>query len=474
MTSSPTESRRLTSLLEELRKEIPPLFVQGLGLHANPLGKEVERLTHQYGAAAPDPKPPADIFMRVKGALLRGVHGLADLSPSLLRHVPHVLLYDRSGRQDGALIQDYLARLGKGGDFATRRLWTHYLLSFEHDDLATNEIAAWLKLRIGALPERVLGFTQKYEVLEPARTSVRMAVEVLNGDDFARDLAAIGFTLERLQTSALLVAILGSIGKLLRDGANPLNPVGSVNDLLGGNVGNAFQQAQAREDLRRRALAAFIEGFVAWQRRVDPENTKFGPVLDMVVTVNLDPRFSPGRWNNIVARATTDVVEEWLTKHTIEAFFRVVNRLRTDLPHMWAARRPFWMAYLPFVRRAWLIVGDQGRAYAKQEKIRFGEFGGGVRGDHCGLLLDFDDLRVLEMNVLGRAIFWKPSEVEPGVFPEVYDEATYDRGDLSTLVPRKEIWSRGRIGLAHQPSWQWKFANCIQQHTRRGIRPRGF
>jgi hypothetical protein len=212
---------------------------------------------------------------------------------------------------------------------------------------------------------------------------------------------------------------------------------------------------------------------VAWQRRVDPRDVQPTPVLELLITVNQDPRFSSGHWNNVVATATTEVVEQWLTRHTIEAFFRVVNRLQIDRPDMWNERRAFWMAYLPYVRRAWLIVGDQGLPFARQEKIRFGRFGGGASKDHCGLVLELEDLSVLEMNMTGRAILWRPSEVTHDGFPEVYSEQPYNRGRLTRFVVQSELWSRGCIGLVHASGWQRKFADRIQQHTARGIRPAG-
>jgi EH_Signature domain len=474
MTSPPINPDRQTTLIDELRKALPSMYAPGLGLHGDPLAEELERLTLRWGAAMSDPRPRPDLFAAVKGALAQGTRGVRNMAPSLLRHVPYALLYgERTGRGDGGAVRAYLERLGEAGSSASRRLWTHYLFSLEYDDLATNEIATWLKLHQASLPERLLLFTRKYEVLDPARTPSKMAMEVLKGDDFVTDVAAIGITLERLRTTALMVAILGSIGILLKEGTNPSDPVRKVIALLEGKTKDPFEQAQTGSEIRKRAIGTFVEGFVAWQRRVDPSDAKLAPVVELLITVNQDPRFSSGRWTNIVAKATTDVVEGWLTRHTIDAFFRVVNRLQIERPDMWEDRRQFWMSYLRYVRRAWLIVGEKGVPYARQEKIRFGRFSGGAFADHCGLVLDFDDLSVLEMNMTGRAILWRPSEVARGGFPKVYDETPYDRRDLTSYVARSEVWSIGCIGLTHGSGWQRKFADQIQQRTSRGIRPPG-
>jgi hypothetical protein len=80
---------------------------------------------------------------------------------------------------------------------------------------------------------------------------------------------------------------------------------------------------------------------------------------------------------------------------------------------------------------------------------------------------------VLEMNMNGRAILWRPAEAAKGGFPEIYDETPYDRGDVNRNVSRSEVWRGGCIGLTHGSGWQRKFADHIQQRTTRGIRPPG-
>jgi hypothetical protein len=409
----------------------------------------------------------------VKGALAGGATGVRDMPQSLLRHVPYALLYgERTGRSDGAVVKAYLDRLGEAGRSAPRRLWTHYVISLETDDLATNEIAAWLKRNRDVLPERLRDFSSKYEVLDPTRSPTRMATEALGGDGFAEDVARIGFSLQRLRPSALMAAILEGVGSVLRGGSlTARDPVGRVRALLEGRAEDAIAATQAREEVRRRALATFVEGFVSWQRRVDRLDQNPGPVMDLLTSVNEDPRFSPERWRGVVADATIDVIEGWLTRHTIEAFFRVVNRLPIERQDMWDGRRDFWMAYLGFVRRAWLIVGERGVPFAKQEKIRFGRFRGGAFADHCGLVLDFGDLCALEMNMNGKAVLWRPDQVRHDVFPKAYDETPYDRGPITRYATG--MWSQGCIGIVHNGQWKAKIADVIQQRTNHGIRPRG-
>ncbi|MBX6741136.1 MAG: hypothetical protein IRY87_03695 [Acetobacteraceae bacterium] len=476
MTSSGNGERPATTLRAELRKEIPQLFAPGFGLRHDAVAEEAALIERRWGGARIDAKPRPDVFVAIKAALEGGRRGVEALPARLLPFVPYAMLYGtHTGRDDGDVVRAYLGRLHEAGRSAPRRLWPHYLLSLERDDLATNEIASWLKGHRGGLPGRLADFTDKYDALDPARATERMAREVLAGDGLGDDIRAVGVGMERLHTAALLAEILGSVGILLRGGARPADAVRPVRAILPERPRLAIDQTQARERAKRRALGTFIEGIVTWQRRADPHDSKPGPVLDLVLELNEDPRFDAVRWQGVVPKPTIDIVEGWLTQHTIEAFFRVANQVRIERADMWAERRKFWMSYLPYVRRAWLIVGDQGVPFARRERIRFGRFSGGADEGHCGLMLDFGDLRVLEMNMNGRAILWRPGEVRRGEFPEVYDETPFDRRNFSASVARSEVWQNGCIGLGHRPpdGWQQKFADHIQQRTDRGIRPKG-
>lgn len=459
-------------LLDVLRERRPALFVRTPSHPADPIAAELEKLALRYGAASAGAEPSADVYREVKSALSQGASGVAALPASRLIQVPHVLLYGRVGRSDRQVVDAYLARLGEAGGHGARRLWTHYLLSLEDDDLATVRIAAWLRDALPSLPDRLMQFTTKYASLEPPKTHHLMAIEMLKGDDLAKDFERIGLGFGRVVTSALMASILGSVGRLLTMGANPPRPEARVREVLGDGAKLAFDQTEVRDDLKKRLLSTFIEGFVAWQRRVDPGDSKPEPVLDLLTTVNLDPRFSPGRWKGVDDK-TVAVVEKWLTRQTIEAFFRVVNRLQTDRPDMWKERRDFWLQYMEFVGRAWLILGDSAIPLAKEEKVRHGRFGSGASHDHCGLLIEIDGLRVLEMNKNGRAIMWHPGKVDRKVFPDFNREERFDRSGLTASVQTQGTWANGAIGLAHHSGWQGKFANQIQQNTARGIRPRG-
>lgn len=472
MTSPPDSGERPRGALRsELAKPIGRLFVPGLGQRDDPIAAAIASFPARWTGVTDDPPPRPDVFAEVNGALAQGEAGVRAMPSRLLRHVPNALLYgQRTGRSDGAVVAAYLERLAEAGRTAPRRLWTHYVITLEPDDLASNEIAGWLRRSRDALPTRLLEFSEKYHILDPSRSAGAMAAETLAGDGFAQDVAGVGFSLKRLRPSALMASILGGVGTLLQArGFDARDPVARVTGLLEGQLKNAILQTQAREDLRLRAVAAFVEGFVAWQLRTGGAHN---PVMDLLTTVNEDPRFSPERWRGVVSQQAIDVVEGWLTRHTIEAFFRVVTRLPIDREDMWADRRAFWMGYLEFVKRAWLIVGERGVPFANDEKIRYGRFAGGAFADHCGLVLDFGDICAFEMNMNGRVVIWRPEQVQRDVFPKVYDPAPFDRSPVTRHVPN--LWSRGCVGVVHNSRWKEKVADVIQERSDGGIRPRGY
>jgi hypothetical protein len=303
-----------------------------------------------------------------------------------------------------------------------------------------------------------------------------MAEAALAGNRLLEDLSRIRVTPERLRTSALIVAILGCVGRVLKTDSVRGDPVTCVRNLLANHVADVIQQAPAGLELRKWAVKSFVEGFVVWQQKPERVNTNPEPALSLLLEINRDPRFVPGRWRGIVDETATSAIEAWLSGKTIEAFFRVVNDLHVDRRDMWDERRKFWLSYLPFVKKAWLIVGSGAIPLAQREGVQFGTFGGGAARDHCGLLILIDDLMVLEMNKVGRAVLWKDGAVSGGVFPEVYDETTrYDRRNINMYVSKREEWQGSSIALTHQPpdGWQRKFADQIQQNTSRYIRPRG-
>jgi hypothetical protein len=469
----------MTSLRDELSRELPPLSAPKLGLLRSQLAAENERLDQFYGTIVIEGRLRPDEYEETKAALDRGVEGVDAMPRRLLRCVPRMVLYDnRKWRDDLSLIEAYLNRVERDGGYSSffRSLWTHYLLTFEDRDPATIALAQFLQRHVDNLHCRLGAITRKYDLLDPGKGPFNIARAVFNGSSLSNELNSIGLSLGQLRLSSLIVVVLECIGRLLKTEPDNGDPVALVRALLENEVRDVILQAPTQIEHRNRATRTLIEGLVDWQEKAEGRGVTPEPVLSLVLDLNRDPRFSANRWHGIVGAEAIAAVEAWLSRQTIDAFFRVVNNLQVDRRDMWDERRKYWHSYLPFIRRAWLIVGAAAVPLAHREGVRFGNFAGAAR-DHCGLLMQIDDLMVLEMNKMGRAILWKDGAVPQGGFPTMYDEqAIYDRRKIGMYVSDREEWMGAAIGLRHIPpdGWQRKFADHIQQNTSRYVRPGGY
>jgi hypothetical protein len=173
-----------------------------------------------------------------------------------------------------------------------------------------------------------------------------------------------------------------------------------------------------------------------------------------------DPRLHPSRWVGIDPKVT-QIVETWLTRITLEAFFQVMKELPTDRDDMVNARIKFWRSYQHDISRAWLVVGKGGVSIAKRLLGKsFGLLSPGtnIQPDHCGLMLQLGSLTIFEMNKIGKTSFWMPND--PGI-PEWFKPTYFRTG----------MYCQYSMQMPHQGAWQHKYEMKIYELT--GIRRRG-
>src|ERR1700726_1921801 len=96
----------MTSLRDELGKDLPQLSAPKLGLVKSQLAAQSEQLSQFYGGVAIDHRPRSDDYEEVKAALQRGSAGVTALPRRLLACVPFAALYDdnRTWRADHSII----------------------------------------------------------------------------------------------------------------------------------------------------------------------------------------------------------------------------------------------------------------------------------------------------------------------------------------------------------------------------------
>jgi hypothetical protein len=419
---------------------------------------EADRIEKVFGGVATEVLPPEDFLARVEAALGEDGSGLHRLGRRELMVVPYVIWGTNPRWRDNRwFVQDYLALVAKRWPAGVRRLWRHYLLNFDPDSWATQEFATWLAARRDKAPALLQQFAQGYHLLEVKRAAGSLAEAALGGRALADNFEQIGLGHDAFRTSALLVAILAAAGRQLASATSVDRATERLGQLIGGKPDSVIAQAQCSSAARDQALRSLVDGLVVWQQRHDPHDVNPELALAFLVALNGDPRFQQHRWNGRVSDRSRAAVERWLCRETIEAFFRVIDALRTDRPDMWQERRSFWLRYLPHVSGAWLVVGPDAAALPQRGKLKFGHFRQhSVQHDQCGLMLQIRNACIMEMNKNGSAIFWETGAKN---LPSLYQE-TYDRRKYLDAVDERKVFR-----LMHVFGWQRKFANQIQQMT---------
>jgi hypothetical protein len=450
------------TLSNELARPLPRMPFPQIGKRCL-LQIEADKAVQRFGGMPAELRPGQDHLARAEEALRKGVPGLEELSPRDLRAAPYLIwARDSIWRQRKDLVRAFLELADREWHGAVRRLWRQYVVTFETGDWATEELGRWLFDHREQLPRTLRSFSERHRLLEPLATPQRLASEALTERSLVHELEDVGIGLKLFRSTGLLVSILGAVGELLLAPSRNAVPLDRLTDLLGGQSKNAIAESNCSDTAKREALRSLVTGIVKRQRHADPRDEAPERVLDFLLSLNGDPRFAPHRWRDRVPDDVVRVIEQWLSRKTIDAFFRVIDTLKTDRQDMWESRRRFWLAYLPWVSRAWLVVGSSALTQAKKEGLRFGRFrqDSSTQPDHCGLMLEIRGLTVLEMNKNGRAVFWTAKAKE---MPSMYDE-TYSRNQFLVHLHRA-----GVKGLSHLSGWEKKFRDFIVQET--GVAP---
>ena len=80
-----------------------------------------------------------------------------------------------------------------------------------------------------------------------------------------------------------------------------------------------------------------------------------------------DPRFGNSRFNwNGVSQKSRDIFCHWLSEEDLEIFFELINQ--TAVNRMWRYREKFWRAYLPYIVKTKIFLGNNAKMLAAQIK----------------------------------------------------------------------------------------------------------
>ena len=451
------------SLFAELARPLPPIPHPYLPKHKCALEAEADRIAEAFGGVPRDVEPPKDLIFEVERKL-RGIQGVGGLGRRELRIVPYLLWgNDTHWRGDRGFVRAFLSAVDARWPNGVRRLWRHYTLNLDPECPATLETAGWLRRHEARLPELLRRFSATYCLFDPATARDALGSQALQQDGLVADLNAIGMGTALFRMSALCMATLEAVGKRLPGTPGTFQVVDRLRSLLDGQPEDAIAEAVCGQAARAKALKSLIDGLVEWHEGFDAPGYQSDALVQFLVALNGDPRFVPHRWDAKVAPRSKAAVQRWLSRNTIDAFFRVIDGLNTDRPDMWRDRREFWLSYLPYVDGAWLVVGADAVSLAEKESTGFARFekNDGTQRRHCGLLLQIRNMCVLEMNLNGRAVFWDRSNSKmPSLF-----QSTYNRFRCIHAINDKTVF-----GLAHHPGWQSPFRSRVLQMTGINVR----
>jgi hypothetical protein len=427
------------------------------------LATAAQRVVELFGVAAIEAEPHDDHIAAAETALVAGPAALSEAAFTTLQAVPFVIWQtDSQWRAREDLITVFLERAAAEWRGCERRMFRQYLLTFEARDTATHALGRWLGGRKELLPDVLRGFAERYQLFELAPAPRLMAAAALAGE-FGRDLEAIGIGLAALRSSALFAAIMEGVGNLLRGPGDDL-PLEGVGSLMNGRPRAALEEASCSATAKQMALRELVIGLVTRQRRLDPRDKATERTLDFIISLAGDPRVpdraASARWREVVPDDVRRIVEQWLSRKTIEAFFRVIDAIGEK---KWEERRQFWLRYVPWITASQLIVGKSAERFATMEQIGFATFAKASR-NQCGLLMELHSggrsLIVLEMNANGAAMFWtSDATVRPS-----FHQGLYYREDILAMRGQRGVtWS------PHTGSWAARFGRAVQSQI--GVYP---
>lgn len=444
----------------------PPRFVRPAQCRIEAMASQLEL---RFGGVGKEPKPAREWIEETRQRLAQGNGDLSRLEPRHRKALPWILWdegHHWSERRE--LVDGYLVWAHSSWKTSVKRLWKHYLLNMDPDSYATGELARWIGDRRERLTDSLRDFSERWELFNPHQAIRRAAQAIVAEESNLAELEQLDLDRADVLKSSFMLRVAETVGQTLR--ARPPVRAGIAGTLkrwlapLGENPIQAMQGGS--QALRNQALKALVEGVVAWAE--SKGGAAVDETLDLIHTLIGDPRLHSARWD-IIETKTRQTVEGWLSKVTLEAFFRVMAELQTNNPVQVAERQAYWRRYLRSVSRAWLVVAKDGVEIAQRLLDRsFGRFSSGpnTQRDHAGLLLQIGNLVVLEMNKNGSTLFWMMGDPKmPGFF-----QSKYSRGDLLQLCSATPpAGMSGRLRLTHQGDWQTKYENEILRRT--GIVP---
>lgn len=438
-------------------------FVRPSKLAIQVVAEELER---RFGGAPPPLAPLPNVVEEAEKRLIAGQGDISKLDRRQCKAVPYIL-WSSPWSNNARLIGDYLVWADREWRTAPRQLWRHYLLNMDPGSLATQRLGVWLADRAGKLPPALHDFSRKWLLFSPQPAIHKLADSLLGSSDFIAEIEKLRIGRKTLLESAFLLSVLKALGQRLQDYRQRSDITITLKSLLAELGETPTYKMQGPEDLRRSTLKSLVEGLVAWAER-QGDNAVIKQTLNLLHSLIGDPRLEQLRWCDI-DRGRRETVERWLTRDTLDAFFKVMLALPTKKDDMVEEREKFWRRYQATISRAWLITAKDGVEIAHRLLGQsFGKFetGPNVQHDHLALMLQIGNYAILEMNQNGGTLFWPVGDQKMPTF----FRPNYSRSKMLSICSDELRSVTGRFRLKHQPGWQLRYSNELR---RIGVFPNG-
>jgi hypothetical protein len=453
-------------------------LAERLSSRSRALPKECEsaKVLHLIGAAATPPAPPPSDFLeglRRQLTAASRAKRLSELTSRQLRYAPWLLWNGKSPAANLPGLLTMILDRAASSRADLRRLIQAYLRDFSIGAPGIPEAAQCIRKQLANADPRLENWRQaqrEVQLFDPVKGPLSLAARLLSEEDPGIILARYKLEDEILARGGYMLAVEDAVRArappmLLAHGAIALERILKI--IAPSKSELRFESRRA--ETARALLAAWLTG------RREPERALQEPVRRVLLDWLRDPRLpvNKQRWRDVGERETS-LVRQWLSRASLNLFFRLIDDQHTRGMH-WPYRRAFWFAYLELgaIEDAWLALG--GESYHSAHAVR--ELGGAygrLLGDsrQSALLLRIGRLVISEFTHIGKVRAWLYGSREaPQLGQQQYSRHEFMGECLQFPVNpyRGKGGNSSGTGLSHinsqQGYWQGSVAALIESHT---------
>ena len=292
--------------------------------------------------------PPEDVRQK---ALEKFLHGSDDFTNRELRSLPFII-YESTITLDGA--KRILRKLNFFKASHLRGLLNVYLTYYDHS--AKTEL---LRQRLQFMPQEMAGNSTRLQKIFAAR-------EFLFGDNRLSNMTKL-FANRQSVNGSLEVLGLSNFFKVSNFIHDALKNFFRSNAPLSAQM-KILTELDADYNAYQNIFPAVADALI---QTVDRAGADKKICMEIFYHRLGDPRFTQFNWHG-VSDKSREIFCHWLSEDDLETFFELIRRTAVD--GMWRYREKFWRAYLPYVTKTKIFLGnnaaqEKGKAQLKHGKL---------------------------------------------------------------------------------------------------------